>query len=732
MREQTRDPHAEAAGPAAGTGPFYIQATTPAADERPLVLKHGDTFAVFDHYGDVKPVGLGEEGVYHEGTRFLSCLLLVLGRERPLFLSSTVLDDNELLAVDLTNPDLGPDGQLAVPRGTLHLARSKFLWAGVCYEHLRVRNYGLAPTVVALTLYFEADFADIFEVRGTRRVHRGRTLAPTIADAAVTLTYEGLDHVVRRTHLAFTPRPDSLSDSKALFRLALDPQQEATLEVAIGCERAEARPRLLPYREARIAAATEVEQDRRETAVVATSNEQFNALLRRTAADLHMLTTHTGDGLYPYAGVPWFSTPFGRDGILTALECLWLQPSLARGVLAYLATTQAHEVNPAQDAEPGKILHETRGGEMAALGEIPFGRYYGSVDSTPLFVLLAGAYHERTADRAFSARLWPNVRRALDWIERYGDVDGDGFVEYQRHSAQGLIHQGWKDSYDSVFHADGTLAQAPIALCEVQAYVYGAWRAAARLARALGQPTDGDAYESRAERLRQHFAAAFWCPDLGTYALALDGRKQPCRVCASNAGHCLLTGIAYPEHAARVAQTLLDVKSYSGWGVRTLAAGEPRYNPMSYHNGSIWPHDNALVADGLARYGLKDGVLRILAGMFDAGIYLDLHRLPELFCGFARRSGEGPTLYPVACAPQAWSAASVYLLLRACLGLEVNAVRGEIAFDYPVLPAFLREVHVRGLCVGNAVLDLLLLRHGNDVGINVTRKEGEARVLMVK
>jgi glycogen debranching enzyme len=732
MTNQTMDPPPEARGDTAETSPFYIQATTPAADERTRVLKHGDTFAVFDHYGDVKPGGLGEEGLYHEGTRYLSCLLLVLGRKRPLLLSSTVGDDNELLRVDLTNPDLASDGRVEVPRGTLHVGRSKFLWDGVCHERLRLRNYGLAPMAISLGLLFEADFADIFEVRGTRRERRGRTLEPAVAADSVVLSYEGLDRVVRRARLTFSPRPDALSSTRAVFRLALDPQQEVTLETAVCCERGEPCSCPLSYKETRTAAARELERARRSQTSVTTSSEQFNALLRRSAADLHMLTTQTAEGPYPYAGVPWFSTAFGRDGIVTALECLWLRPGLARGVLAYLAATQAREVNAAQDAEPGKILHETRGGEMAALGEIPFGRYYGSVDATLLFVVLAGAYHDRTGDRAFGERIWPSVRRALDWIERYGDADGDGFVEYHRHSPRGLVQQGWKDSHDSVFHADGSLARAPIALCEVQAYVYGAWAAAARLSRSLGLPADGEVFEARAERLRQRFAEAFWCPELGTYALALDGDKRPCRVRTSNAGHCLLTGIAFPEHAAAVAQTLLAEESFSGWGVRTLAAGQARFNPMSYHNGSVWPHDNALVADGLARYGLKDAVLRILAGLFESSIYLDLHRLPELFCGFARRAGEGPTLYPVACAPQAWSAGAVFLLLRACLGLEVNAARGKIAFDYPILPEFLREVHVRGLCVGDAVVDLLLLRHGNDVGIDVTRKEGEARVLMVK
>jgi glycogen debranching enzyme len=719
-------------GHAPPTGPYYIVAASPAADERTRVLKHGDTFAVFDHYGDFKPVGLGEEGLFHEGTRFLSCLLLLLEGERPLFLSSTIKEDNEFLTVDLTNPDLSRDSRVEIPRGTLHLARSKFLWSAACYERLRVRNYGLSPVRVRLALQFEADFADIFEVRGTHRPRRGKRLDSTVREGTVTLVYEGLDHVVRRTVLRFSPRPAELTDRSAVLALDLEPQQETMLEITVACERGEPRQPAPPYREARAAATRELDEARHGACTVRTSNDQFNALLHRTVADLQMLTTRTGLGSYPYAGVPWFSTPFGRDGILTALECLWMQPELARGVLAYLAATQAHDVNTEKDAEPGKILHETRGGEMAALGEVPFGRYYGSVDATPLFVLLAGAYFERTGDREFVEHLWPSVNLALEWIERNGDLDGDGFVEYQRRSREGLTQQGWKDSGDSIFHADGTLAEPPIALCEVQAYVYGAYLAAGRLCEALGRGGEAPAYRARAERLRDQFARAFWCPEIGTYALALDGRKRPCRVRASNAGHCLLTGIAHPDHAARVAQTLLGPESFSGWGVRTVAAGQARYNPMSYHNGSVWPHDNALVADGLSRYGFKEGVTRIVAGLFDASLFLDLHRLPELFCGFARRAGEGPTLYPVACAPQAWAAASVLLLLRACLGLEVDGVGGEISLSYPVLPEFLRELHVHDLRLGAASVDLLLLRHGHDVGINVTRKVGDVRVLMVK
>ena len=712
--------------------PFYILATSPLADDQDRVLKHGETFAVFDHYGDIKPIGLGEEGLYHEGTRYLSCLLLRLGDDRPLFLSSTVKEDNALLAVDLTNPDLCDGEKVLLPRGTLHFFRAKFLWEGACYERLRIRNYGPEPATASFSFYFQADFADIFEVRGMHRPRRGRYLDDLREGGTVILRYEGLDGVERRTRLEFEPAPTEVVGAEARYTITLPARGEATFFLTVRCEADGGEVPRLAYENAFAATQDALRSARARVSDVYTSNEQFNDWLNRSLTDIAMMVTDTPHGPYPYAGVPWFSTPFGRDGIITALECLWLNPGLARGVLAYLAATQAHTTNAAQDAEPGKILHEARRGEMAALGEIPFGRYYGSVDATPLFVLLAGAYYERTADREFLESIWPNVEAALRWLDTNGDPDRDGFVEYHRHSPQGLVHQGWKDSHDAVFHADGSPAQGPIALCEVQAYVYAARRAAADLALALGRPERAAELARQAQALRERFEQAFWCEELSTFALALDGAKRPCRVRTSNAGHCLLADLVSPAHARRVADTLLDEASFSGWGIRTVAATESRYNPMSYHNGSVWPHDNALIAAGLARYGLKDAVLKILTGLFDASLFVDLHRMPELFCGFPRRPGEGPTLYPVACAPQAWAAGAVFLLLQAALGLRISAVERRISFTYPRLPEALKEVRLTNLRVGDASVDLLLQRHGKDVGTNILRREGEVEIMLVK
>src|SRR5437016_2810392 len=503
------------------------------------------------------------------------------------------------------NPDFLLADAVVIPHGTVHIFRSKVLWEATLHERIRIHNYGMLPVELDFVIEFDANFADIFEVRGMDRERRGRRLATEITPDTVILGYEGLDECIRRTRIAFDPPATHLTESEANFQVALNSGDEANYYCAIACE-PDGAPRgahhsaaggarsktALSYDEAAKCAVDAFKRARVEEPEFFTSNEQFNDWLNRSIADLHMLRTKTACGLYPYAGVPWFSTAFGRDGIITALECLWFNPCLARGVSSSLAAKQAQTENAEQDAEPGKILHETRQGEMAALGEVPFGLYYGSIDATPLFVMLAAAYSDRTGDHVFVRSIWPNVTRALTWIDRYGDRDGDGFVEYSRRSHHGLVNQGWKDSHDAIFHADGQLAEGPLALCEVQGYVYAAKRGAATLAVALDQPDRAAVLERQAAALRKQFEHEFWCEDLSTYALALDGAKRACRVRTSNPGHCLYTGIVSPERARRVAATLLDDTSFSGWGVRTVATTEARYNPMSYHDGSVWPHDN--------------------------------------------------------------------------------------------------------------------------------------------
>ncbi|MGH8259097.1 MAG: amylo-alpha-1,6-glucosidase, partial [Steroidobacteraceae bacterium] len=683
-----------------------------------LVLKDDATFGVFNDFGDIDAGARQEEGLYHEGTRFLSQLVLKLAGGRPHLLSSAVRRDNLLMSADLTNPDLYRGGRVVLPRGSLHIYRSKLIWKGTCYERIHVRNFTRDPLDIAFEVEFAADYADIFEIRGQQRARRGRLLESRSDDGRVELAYEGLDGVTRYTLIESTPRPRTATPSAMRFDVHLDGRSEQVFAVCVSCRSGDPRrERMVTTHDAALALAERARAGgSRFQCTLETSNVQFNAWASRSAADLDMLLTTTPEGLYPYAGVPWFDTTFGRDGIVTALETLWMSPNIARGVLAFLADTQATETSPERDAEPGKILHEARRGEMAALGEIPFGRYYGSVDSTPLFVMLAGAYYRRTADAAFIESIWPHVRAALEWLDRYGDPDHDGFVEYHRRSPNGLVQQGWKDSYDSVFHADGRLAEGPIALCEVQGYAYAARLAGAELAGVLGASDLARALSQSARELRERFQKRFWCPEIGVYALALDGEKRPCRVRSSNAGQCLMTGIAASEHAAVIVKSLLEEAYCSGWGVRTIADTESRYNPMSYHNGSIWPHDNALIAAGVAGATHKALATRILEALFDASTYFESSRLPELFCGFRRRPGKAPTRYPVACSPQAWASAAVFMLLEACLGVAIDAAQGRITFRHPCLPACLERLRIRGLQVGACRADLTLHRYSGSVG----------------
>jgi glycogen debranching enzyme len=712
--------------------PYYIYAVDADALPGSSVLKHGDAFGILNRSGNIvaaTPPTASLQGVVFEDTRYLSGLSLTIDGAPPMLLSSTVTGESAVLEADLSNSDIYAGETLRIPRGSLHIRSALLLGSGGLFQTLDITNYDAAPMSFGLEVAFGADFVDLFELRGATRTRRGTHLPPSIGPSRLVLAYRGLDAVERRTEIDFDPKPAKIAPNKAHWQIELPSGGKTTIKVAVHFARADRPPVKKATRATTLTALRERQSARERTAArIETTNPAFNNWLNRARDDLAMLITETPYGPYPYAGVPWFSTAFGRDGIITAMACLWVDPSVAGGTLRFLAANQATERDPRAASEPGKILHETRKGEMAALQEIPYGKYYGSVDSTPLFLMLADAYQARTGDLDLIRSIWPQIVAAAAWIGDYGDADADGFIEYGNDSDVGLTNQGWKDSGDAIFHRDGRLAEGPIALVEVQAYCHAAYVGAARLARLLGHDQHAALWARAAFELQQRFDSAFWCEQLGTYAIALDRDKNQCQVRASNAGHVLFAGLATPERARRVADTLMSPQGFCEWGIRTVAEGEARYNPMSYHNGGVWPHDNALIAAGFARYGLTEEMSRVMTGMFDAATLLPSYRLPELFCGFARRDDFGPIGYPVACIPQAWSTAAVFALLGAAIGISFDAESGQINLRNPVLPDWLSRVEIANLRIGSGSVDLSLERQGKAVSVNVNRRDGRIAV----
>jgi glycogen debranching enzyme len=686
-------------------------------------LKSGDTFVVCDAFGDIRGAA---DGLFHNDTRMLSAFALDLGGKPPSLLSAAISHDNVLFTANLSNKPLPPMGERATPQGVIHLERERFLWEARMYERISCVNYDDSEVRVTLALRFEADFRDIFEVRGTPRARRGVLYPPEVEGGTVALRYDGLDGVTRRSVISFSTAPDRLDGHTAELRLTLPRLSTTELFIEVGPEAVQ------PGRERYRAAAADARRAMRKRRVHGArprSNARlFNNWLDRSRADIALLVSEFPTGPYPCAGIPWFATPFGRDGIITALQLLWLDAGLARGVLGYLAEHQAHETSAFRDSAPGKIMHETRKSEMAELGEVPFGRYYGGVDTTPLYVMLAGAYAERTGDEVFVDRLWPTLTAAMGWIERTCDQDPHGFLTYAQGEKGGLLNQGWKDSEDSVFHADGRIPPAPIALVEVQGYVYAALRAMARLAERRGNEEDADRWRHRALAMRKAVEDLFWDEEMCNYGIARDGDGTLCRVRASNVGHLLYVGLPKLWRAKKVIRQFRTAAFDSGWGVRTLATQQARFNPMSYHDGSVWPHDVALCAAGMAHYGERDDAVRLLGETFEAAVHFGM-RLPELFCGFPRATGEPPIAYPVACLPQAWAAGSMFMMLQACLGVEVDGRRGEVRIDRPSLPDGVDRLTLHRLDVGGDSIDLGFERIGSRTVAFRAGGSGDVRIL---
>ncbi|MFL5684900.1 MAG: glycogen debranching N-terminal domain-containing protein [Chloroflexota bacterium] len=727
------------------------------------VLKHGNRFLLTDSFGDIHPDSRGL-GLYDGDTRVLACSVLRISGVRPVLLQASV-GANYRGGIQMTNPsaDRNPEAKVhpldELVGRTLGISRDRLLGAEGIAERVRIVNHAARDTEVAIDLELGSDGADIFEVRGYRRPERGELLPIAVTDDRVTFRYVGLDGVEQFTHVAFSefaasiepvdqPLPDG-SDSGAAVRLRwtlqLDPGSTKHLSWTIWCTSRPApgepvrEPTGSADHEAMFPPVPRVSADEgaaayhaweRGTTSVASDHELFNLVIKRSVSDLRLLINEGpgSDERYVSAGVPWFATLFGRDSIISAFQALAFRPQIAVEILHVLGDHQATEDDPGRDAEPGKILHELRTGEMARSGELPHTPYYGSVDSTPLWLILLGATFDWTGDRALVDRLWPNALAALEWIDRYGDRDGDGFVEYERRTDRGLLNQGWKDSHDAIRDHEGRHSEPPIALAEVQGYVYDAKRRMSRLAAMRGETELSIRLDAEADQLATRFEQAFWMEDRRFYAMALDRDKRQADAIASNAGQCLWSGIVTPDRATDVVDRLLRPEMFSGWGVRTYASDQPGYNPIGYHTGTVWPHDASLIAAGFKRYGFHDATNRLVGQMMEAAQGFADYRLPELFCGFDRTDANTPVPYPVACSPQAWAAGSSFLFLETMLGLRAHADRHELELLHPHLPDWLGKVTLTDLRVGDASVDLLFHRWRGTTSAEVLRKVGDVAV----
>jgi glycogen debranching enzyme len=702
-----------------------------------IVIKHQDLFLLSDLTGNVprdNPNGLG---LYYEDTRFLSTYELVLEGFPPTFLLST--GEMRFAEVqELTNPDLRlPNGSL-IPKESITFHRERVISEATIYEILSVTNFNVTPVPLELVIFFDADFLDMFQIRGfVSGERRGVLRPPTWNENRLQFSYEGIDGVSRFTQIEFSPSPLLASGGRAVFDLDLTPKASTTLqlEISVGYDKTPGAGRLGSSPLHGLAALVESNAESYDRWIqrspsVQSDNPIWNDLIDGSRRDLRLLDCGADDVSYPAAGIPWFATLFGRDSLLTALENIW-DCQQAAGILRLLGSLQGKADNPWRDEQPGKIPHELRRGELARCNIVPFNPYYGTVDATPLFVVLLAEYFRATGDVVLARQLEPNLRAALEWMELYGDLDGDGFIEYQRQSASGLTNQGWKDSFDAIMYRSGELIRPPVALVEVQAYAYAARRGASTIYRALGDESEASRQEFIAQWLKAEFNRRFWLEAEGTYCLALDGDKKPADVISSNAGHALWCGIVPPDRAGRLADRLMRADVFTGWGVRTLASGEVRFNPMGYHVGTVWPHDNALFAAGLKRYGEDDHFRQVISGFFESARHFPDLRIPELFCGYDRAQYRVPVRYPVACSPQAWSAAAPLLFLRALLGIVPDAPHNELWIVRPQLPEWLHVISVDNLHVGSSVVDLRYEREGDHTLTDVARIEGGLRVVFV-
>jgi glycogen debranching enzyme len=697
-----------------------------------LTLIDGKTFSATNVSGDIYPAGSPDVGFFHDDTRFLSHLELRIGGHRTVVLSSAT-EKTFFAQIELTTGTITLRDSFDLPENTVHIRREQLLASEIFFDRMSFENFNLTPVDFTVEVSFDADFVDVFQVRGVARQQHGQYYQPVVDEHGIAFYYRGLDGIMRETLVKLSPRPAEIQDRVARWELRLEPLKRVELEISV-----------TPFVEGRASRALVYDaphQLRQRRANFArwensstsfhTGNDVLDTLLQTGVGDFHALQIPDGEQRIIAAGIPWFATIFGRDSIIAAYQSLSLNSQLAVDTLRVLARYQGKEYNDWRDEEPGKILHEYRTGEMTQDGEMPFGPYYGSIDATPLFLILLSETFNWTADEQLVEELLPNAYAALEWIDKYGDLDGDGFVEYLRRSPKGLINQGWKDSWDANMHRDGTVAKPPIALCEVQGYVYDAKFRMSSLLRTFGDVKTADRLKREAADLAHRFDRAYWVPSRGFYAMALDADKKPLEVISSNPGHLLFTRIISKDRARIVANRMMREDMFSGWGWRTMSQEERVYNPLSYHRGSVWPHDNSIVAHGMAINDMREGALAILTSLYQAASKFRDYRLPELFCGVQRREYDEPVHYPVSCSPQAWASGAMFLILSSVLGMHPSAPRKELNIINPQLPEWLDHLRIRNLRIGRSRVGLDFSRRGDRTFCNVVDVEGEKMLVNV-
>jgi len=697
-----------------------------------LTLIDGKTFLSTTIAGDIMPPGSPDVGFFHDDTRFLSRMELRVDGYRTVVLSSST-EQTFASQIELTTGKRTMRETYEIPENTVHIRREQLLASETLFDNFCFENFNFHELELNLELAYEADFMDVFQVRGVAREKLGQYFLPIVRHDSIVFHYCGLDGVARETVIRLSPAPEMVDGTTARWKLRLPPFKRFRLQTTVVPQVEGKRSRSVHPdfgQQLRMRREAIAEWASHSTSFSA-SNSIFSEMVETCKADFHALQIPEARERVIAAGIPWFATMFGRDSIIAAYQSLMLNPMLASETLRVLASQQGKETNDWRDEEPGKILHEYREGEMTRAGEMPFGPYYGSVDATPLWLILLSETFNWTADEQLVQDLLPNAYRALEWIDSYGDLDGDGFIEYQRRSPKGLANQGWKDSWDAIMHHDGEVAKSPVALCEVQGYVYEAKYRMASLMRSFGDVKTADRLKKESAEMAKRFEKAFWMPKLGFYAMALDREKRQTQVISSNPGQLLFTRMLAQDRAKAVTQRFMLEDMFSGWGWRTMSRNERIFNPLSYHRGSIWPHDNSLIAHGMALYEFREPANRLFTALFQAALNFRDYRLPELFCGIQRREHDEPVQYPVSCSPQAWASGSVFLMLMSVLGIRPSAARRELNIVNPALPEFLENLSIRNMRVGGSRVGLDFARRGERTFCNVVDIEGDKLLVNV-